>query len=173
MLCKQETHGDPRVCLGLGNAVRWIILIKKLKGALFLNNKFSDCAGEFFREALNRCGTELLDFSDCLEQDQRRRPQFCRSRQLTWDKCALAKLGIDKVSSLTWEFHIWTSEFRTTDFGVQGGLTITAHKWVHNVSEMGAYNTHQSLICSIHPWPDILYATFQFYRDMFYAIFLA
>merc|ERR1711937_1041256 len=77
MLCKQETHGDPRVCLGLGNAV-------------------SDCAGEFFSKALDRCGTELLDYSDCLEQDQRRRPVFCRSRQLTWDKCALAKLGIDK-----------------------------------------------------------------------------
>jgi len=77
MLCKQETHGDPRVCIGLGNAV-------------------SDCAGEFFREALNRCGTELMDYSDCLETDPRRRPFFCRSTQLTWDQCALAKLGIDK-----------------------------------------------------------------------------
>lgn len=78
MLCKQETHGDPRVCIGLGNAV-------------------SDCAGEFFREALNRCGTELMDYAECLETDKRRRPQFCRSKQATWDHCSVAKLGIDKV----------------------------------------------------------------------------
>merc|ERR1712193_349856 len=82
MLCKQETHGDPRACLKLGNAV-------------------SDCAGEFFREALNRCNKELLDYSDCMEQDPRRRPVFCRRVQLAWDKCALEKLGLDK--------QFWTS----------------------------------------------------------------
>jgi len=92
MLCKQETHGDPRVCIGLGNAV-------------------SDCAGEFFREALNRCGTELLDYSDCLEQDQRRRAYFCRTRQATWDHCSVAKLGIDK--------HFWPSPAAPV---VQGAL---------------------------------------------------
>ena len=26
MLCKQETHGDPRACLKLGNAVRYKIV---------------------------------------------------------------------------------------------------------------------------------------------------
>ena len=37
MLCKQETHGDPRACLKVGAAV-------------------SDCASEYFTAAINRCG---------------------------------------------------------------------------------------------------------------------
>ena len=64
----------------------------------------SDCAGEFFREALNRCNKELLDYSDCMEQDPRRRPVFCRRVQLAWDKCALEKLGLDKVRNLFFDY---------------------------------------------------------------------
>ena len=44
MLCKQETHGDPRACLKVGAAV-------------------SDCAAEYFTAALNRCGNgTVLNF---------------------------------------------------------------------------------------------------------------
>ena len=109
MLCKQETHGDPRACLKVGAAV-------------------SDCASEYFTAALNRCGEgirfeiftltirneslthfdqnsdsnrskELYSYSQCLETDGFRRPSFCRSAQAAWDHCAFAKLGIDKVST--------------------------------------------------------------------------
>ena len=104
MLCKQETHGDPRACLKVGAAV-------------------SDCASEYFTAAINRCGEgirfelwpwswirvgfgcrawfkpikELYSYSHCLETDSFRRPSFCRGAQAAWDHCAFAKLGIDKV----------------------------------------------------------------------------
>merc|ERR1712212_320137 len=77
MLCKQETHGDPRACLKVGAAV-------------------SDCASEYFTAAINRCGEELYSYSQCLETDSFRRPSFCRGAQAAWDHCAFAKLGIDK-----------------------------------------------------------------------------
>ena len=112
MLCKQETHGDPRACLKVGAAV-------------------SDCASEYFTAAINRCGEgirfdpghesgevesqlsteaplciefgsnrkkELFSYSQCLETDSFRRPSFCRGAQAAWDHCAFAKLGIDKVN---------------------------------------------------------------------------
>merc|ERR1711892_215755 len=77
MMCKQETHGDPRACLKLNNAV-------------------SDCASEYFLNAINRCGSELFQYSQCLETDQYRRPGMCRGAQAAYDHCAFAKLGIDK-----------------------------------------------------------------------------
>merc|ERR1712223_898869 len=43
MLCKAETHGDPRACLKLNAAV-------------------SDCASEYFQAAINRCGSELFTY---------------------------------------------------------------------------------------------------------------
>jgi len=78
MLCKQETHGDPRACLKLNSAV-------------------SDCASEYFLAAINRCGSELFSYSQCLEQDPMRRPGFCRGAQAAWDHCAFTKLGLDKT----------------------------------------------------------------------------
>ena len=59
--------------------------------------KFSDCASEYFLNAINRCGTELFQYSQCLETDAYRRPGMCRGAQAAYDHCAFAKMGIDKV----------------------------------------------------------------------------
>ena len=47
--------------------------------------------------AINKCGTELFQYSQCLETDTYRRPGMCRGAQAAYDHCAFAKMGIDKV----------------------------------------------------------------------------
>ena len=97
MLCKQETHGDPRACLKLNNAVRYDSS-KTLCYISYVTCICSDCAAEYFTAAINKCGTELFQYSQCLETDPMRRPGFCRGAQAAFDHCAFAKLGLDKVT---------------------------------------------------------------------------